>query len=305
MKNSKKILVTGAKGQLGKKIIDLLGNKYDLILTDSEEMDITDKSKVLNVVESEEPNFIIHGAAYTKVDLAEEEKELCFKINAEGSKNLAEVAKSFDIPIIYISTDYVFDGEKGQPYREEDDANPLSVYGKSKFDGEEYVRNICEKYYILRVAWLFGELPEGHTGTNFVETMLRLGRERDSLTVVNDQIGSPTYTKDLVELMDRIVSSWQLVAGSKNNREQQTANRKSVPFGTYHFSGNGPCSWYDFAKEIFKIVCIDINLKPIASDQYPQKAKRPPYTYLSKEKIEKTMNFKVRDWQKMVKEYLQ
>lgn len=287
MKNKKKILVTGAKGQLGKKIIDLLSKKYELVLTDTDEMDITDKLKVHKVIKLSSPDFIIHGAAYTKVDLAEDESELCFKINVQGTKNLAAAAKSFNVPILYISTDYVFDGEKGQPYTEDDAADPLSVYGKSKFDGEEYIRKTCDKYYILRVAWLFGELPDGHPGTNFVETMLRLGKERDSLTVVNDQIGSPTYTKDLVEVFDKIVID------------------KTIPYGTYHFSGNNPCSWYDFAKEIFRLASVEIDLKPITSDQYPRKAKRPSYSYLSKEKVEKTMHLKVRGWQDMIKEYLE
>lgn len=282
-----KILVTGAKGQLGKKIIDLLSGKYTLVLTDSDDMDITEESQVHKVTQSEKPDIIIHGAAYTKVDLAEEEKDRCKKINSDGTKNLALAAADLDIPIIYISTDYVFDGEKKSPYIETDAPHPLSVYGKTKLDGERDIRNICTKFYILRVSWLFGELPEGHPGTNFIETMLRLSKERNSLSVVNDQTGSPTYTRDLVEIIDLIVSK-----------------KESIPFGLYHLSGNGECSWYDFAKEIFRLAKVSIALKPITSDQYPQRAKRPTHSYMCKKKIEKTLNISVRSWQEMVADYL-
>ena len=154
--NSKKILVTGAKGQLGKKIIEILGKNHQLILTDSDDMDITDEEKVREVVQSNNPDFIIHGAAFTQVDKAEEMVEICQKVNAFGTENLAKVAKEFEIPLIYISTDFVFDGKKTTPYTEDDIANPLSVYGQTKFEGEEFIRNICEKYYICRIAWLFG-----------------------------------------------------------------------------------------------------------------------------------------------------
>ena len=203
--DKKKILVTGAKGQLGKKIHRLLATDYKLILTDSDDMDITDKLKVHKVIKLESPDVIIHGAAYTQVDKAEENEELCRKVNALGTKNIAEVAKEFDIPVIYISTDYVFDGKKGSPYTEDDEANPSSVYGLTKYEGEEYIRKICDKYYIIRSAWIFGELPVGHPGTNFVETMIRLAKEKDELNIVNDQIGSPTYTGDLVETIKKII----------------------------------------------------------------------------------------------------
>lgn len=281
-----KILVTGAKGQLGHKISQLLTANYELILTDSEEMDITNKEKVSDVLRAENPDYIIHGAAYTKVDAAEENEGLCRKINTEGTNNIAETAKELGIVVIYISTDYVFDGKKNSPYSELDTPYPLSVYGQTKLEGENIIKEICDKYYILRVAWLFGELPENHPGTNFIETILRLGEERDSLTVVNDQIGSPTYTKDLVETFSNIIE-------------------KSPEFGLYHFSGEDACSWYDFAKEIFRISEVKIDLKPITSDQYPQKAKRPDYSYMSKDKIKKEFGINVRSWQEMVREYLE
>ena len=301
------VLVTGASGQLGFQIEKILGQKFDVILTDYKEMNITNKLQVHQAIKSSRPDWIIHGAAYTKVDQAEDEVALCTKINAGGTKNLAEVANKLDIPIIYISTDYVFDGKKKSPYVESDTAKPLNVYGKTKLDGEKFIQKICKKYYILRVAWLFGELPKNYPGTNFIETMLRLSKERDALSVVNDQIGSPTYTKDLVEVIDKIVSGQQLAVSSESqsaNSQPQTADQPSIPYGLYHFSGNGECSWYDFAREIFRLTKIEIDLKPTTSDQYPQKAKRPSYTYMSKEKIEKALKISVRPWQEMVKNYL-
>ena len=307
------VLVTGANGQLGHKISELLSANCKLIMTDFKEMDITDSTKVLEFIETNKPDWIVHGAAYTKVDLAEDEVEICTKINVNGTKNLAEAAAKFEVPIIYISTDYVFDGKKDSPYTESDTAKPLNVYGRTKLDGEKIIQQICKKYYILRVAWLFGELPENYAGTNFIETMLRLSKERDTLSVVNDQIGSPTYTKDLVEIIDQIIRipnpglrSQDLGHSNKTTHlRPKTKDLSPIPYGLYHFSGNGKCSWYDFAKEIFCLAKIVIDLKPTTSDQYPQKAKRPCYTYLSKEKIEKALDLSARPWQDMVKEYLE
>jgi len=258
-KNNMKILVTGAKGQLGKKIIDILGKDHQLVLTDFDNMDITDIDIVKKVVEKEKPDYIIHAAAYTAVDKAEENVELCRKINAIGAKNVATVAKEYDIKLIYISTDYVFDGKKNTPYSESDEPKPISVYGLTKYEGEEFIRKICDKYYIIRVAGLFGELPAEHTGTNFVEAMLRLAGEKPNLNVVNDQIGSPTYTGDLAEIIAKIMT---------------------------------------------KTPEINVDLKPITSNQYPQKAKRPRYSYLNKSKIENVLSIKARPWQKMLAEYL-
>lgn len=280
-----KILVTGAKGQLGKKIIDILGLEHQLILTDSDNMDITDIDIVRKFIEKEKPDYIIHTAAYTQVDIAEKNVELCRKINSFGTKNVATVSKDYDIKLIYISTDFVFDGKKNIPYSEEDKSQPISIYGLTKYEGEEFVRKICNKYYIIRSAWLFGELGKESLGTNFVEIMLKKAKEKLSLVVVNDQIGSPTYTGDLVETISKIIN-------------------KIPEFGIYHFSGTGACSWYDFAKEIFIQTKIIVNLQPITSDKYPQKAKRPMYSYLNTSKIENALSIKVRPWQEMLAEYL-
>lgn len=279
-----KILITGAKGQLGNKLIEILGKKHKLVLTDVDEMNIINADETMKKISQEKPDFIIHAAAYTKVDQAEEEEDLCHKINVLGTKNVAEAAKNNDAVLIYISTDFVFADGKGEPLTENDKPEPLSVYGQTKLEGENFIKDICYKYYIIRAAWLFGELPKDHPGSNFVETMLRLANERDSLGVVNDQIGSPTYTGDLVRFIDFLI----------NNKPET---------GIYHFSGEGETSWYSFAKEIFKQTKTKIDLKPITSDQYPSKAKRPKYSYLSKEKI-RTLGFPVRSWQEMLEEYL-
>lgn len=282
----KKILITGSYGQLGYRINKDLGDDFDLVLTDSDTMDITKSEEIDKVFTECQPDYVIHGAAYTQVDAAEEKKDLCYLINSEGTKNIAMACSKHDATLIYISTDFVFDGQKKSPYTEDDQAKPLSVYGDSKYQGELAVKNFCQKYFILRVSWLFGELPPNYPGSNFVETMIRLGKERDELSVVDDQIGSPTYTKDLVQLFKTIIET------------------ESNDFGVYHFSGEDKCSWYDFAKKIFELEDIKINLKPIPSASYPQKAKRPSYSYLSKEKVNKTFGAKIRPWQEMLKDYL-
>ena len=280
-----KILITGAKGQLGKKIAEILGSKHDLILTDYDNMDITDINIVKDFIEKQKPDFIIHGAAYTSVDKAEENIELCRKINSLGTKNIATIAKKYKIKLLYISTDFVFDGKKNIPYLETDEPNPISIYGLTKYEGEEFIKKIFDEYYIIRTSWLFGELPKGNLGTNFIETMLKIAKEKGNLNVVNDQIGSPTYTKDLVEIILEIIN-------------------KQPKYGIYHFSGIGACSWYDFAKEIFFLTNTKINLKPVTTDKYPQRAKRPAYSYLDKKKIESALDIKIRPWQKMLAEYL-
>jgi dTDP-4-dehydrorhamnose reductase len=289
-----KILITGAKGQLGKKLIETLSD-HELILTDSQEMDITDKSRVEEVIAKEQPDFIIHTAAYTAVDKAEEMKELCYKVNALGTKNLAEVAKENDTTLLYISTDYVFDGLGHTSLKETDPTSPVNYYGETKRDGEKFIEDICQKYYILRTAWLYGELPKDHPGSNFVETMLKLAKENPEVKVVNDQIGSPTYTKDLCNVIKSIVDR------SSENGQRITDN--VIPFGTYHVSGEGEASWYDFAKEIFTQTGTKVKLTPIPTSEFPRPAKRPAYSYLSKDKL-KAAGLPIRPWQEALTEYL-
>jgi dTDP-4-dehydrorhamnose reductase len=280
-----KILIAGASGQLGKKLAEALSREHKLVLTDSATMDITDPQIVRDIVAQNRPDYIINAAAYTRVDQAEGDIETCRQVNAQGAKNIAAAAREFGAKLIYISTDFVFDGVQKTPYQETDAANPLSVYGLTKYEGEKFIQEIGGEYYIVRVSWLFGELPQGYKGTNFVEVMLKLAREREEIKVVNDQIGSPTYTGDLALAIGQIIA-------------------QNPPSGIYHFSGTGECSWYDFAREIFSQTNTKIRLTPIASAQYPQKAQRPPYSYLDKAKIENALGIKVRPWPEMLKDYL-
>lgn len=285
-----KILITGARGQLGYKLKDILKN-HELILTNSRSMNITDKNAVSDKINEKKPDIVFHAAAYTKVDDAESNQELCHKVNAEGTKNIIEACNQNNVLLIFISTDYVFDGKKNKPYREIDETGePLSIYGKSKKEAENEIEKNSKKYYILRTSWLYGELPPNHPGSNFVETMLKLSKTRNKLSVVSDQIGSPTYTGDLTN-------------GALNIIERYKTDEK-LPFGIYHLSGKGEASWYDFAVEIFKLSKTNIKVNPISTEAYPLPAKRPKYSYLSKEKIE-SFGIKVRPWQQGLKEYLE
>lgn len=285
-----KILISGTFGQLGFKIQELLSQNHELILTDRDNLDITNQKAVADFVEKKVPDVIIHAAAYTQVDQAESEVDLCRSINVDGTYHLARAAKKIDALIFYLSTDYVFDGKKHSPYLETDKPHPLSIYGETKYAGEKIIREENNNFYILRTSWLFGETFPNRSGSNFVQKILQLAQSRDQLTVVHDQIGSPTYTKDLVEMIDLFISQY--------NSDQL------ITSGLYHFSGQGECSWYDFAKEILDLKSIKIDLQKVNSDQFPQKATRPKYSYLSKEKIEKSSGVKVRKWQEMLAEYL-
>lgn len=255
-----KILVTGVNGQLGHDVMaEGTCRGHEMIGTDVAEMDITDAQAVYNVITETAPDAVIHCAAYTAVDAAESNRELCEKINVEGTANIAKLCQVMDIPMMYFSTDYVFDGE-GEAFRKEDDPKaPLNWYGQTKYEGELAV-SALKKYFILRISWVFGI-----NGANFVKTMIRVGKERGAVSVVADQIGSPTYTKDLAVLvMDMIATE---------------------AYGTYHATNEGICSWYEFAKAIFNTAGLDISVTPITSDAYPSAAKRPFNSRMSKEKL--------------------
>jgi dTDP-4-dehydrorhamnose reductase len=281
--NPKRILITGAKGMLGQMLEEVLGTDNDLVLVDKEEMDVTNAKQVREVIFHNKPDVIVHGAAYVNVDEAEDDIKQCNRINVEGSENIARVAEEIGAKLVYISTDYVFDGQKSTPYLESDSVNPLGVYAKSKLDGEVAVAKFCPRHYILRVAWLFGE---SKSGKNFVDTMIGLSKTKPSLGVINDQIGSPTYTRDLAEIIKLIIE-------------------KNIPFGIYHFSGTGESTRYDFTKEIFRQLEIKTDLRPIGTKDFPAKAARPSYSYLSKSKIENALRIKVRPWQEMLSDYLE
>lgn len=275
-----KLLVTGVKGQLGHDIVNECKKRnIEAIGVDVEEMDITDYKKVEEIIKSGNYDAIVHCAAWTAVDKAEDEVEACTKVNVDGTKNIAKVCKELDIPMMYFSTDYVFDGQGDQPWNEYDKRNPLNVYGQTKYEGELAVEAL-EKHFIVRIAWVFGV-----NGNNFIKTMLRLGKERGAVSVVNDQIGSPTYTYDLSKLaVDMILTD---------------------KYGTYHATNEGLCSWYDFACEIFKQAKLDVEVTPVDSNAFPAKAKRPSNSRMSKEMLDKNGFKRLPTWQDALGRYLE
>lgn len=275
-----KVLVTGVKGQLGYDVVNELTKRGHIAIgTDIEEMDITDAKSVSKVIRENTPDAVVHCAAYTAVDAAEDNVDLCRKINAEGTQNIATVCKELDIKMVYISTDYVFDGEGERPWEPDDERMPLNVYGQTKYEGELAVQNTLDKYFIVRIAWVFGV-----NGKNFIKTMLNLGKTRESLTVVNDQFGSPTYTYDLARLLVDMV--------------------ETDKYGIYHATNEGICTWYEFACEIFRQAGIDVKVSPVSAAEYPAKAKRPSNSRMSKEKLTENGFAKLPTWQDALGRYL-
>jgi dTDP-4-dehydrorhamnose reductase len=298
----KRILIAGAKGQLGQTFQDVLSG-HDLILADREELDITDAKKVDNYLEAKKPEIVINCAAYTAVDKAEEEPEVARKINSLGAKNLAEAAKKMDSLFFHFSTDFVFDGDSGIPYNELQTPRPLSVYGKTKLEGEKLVAAVGGKYFILRTSWLYS--PHGK---NFVKTIAKLSHEKDELKIVSDQIGSPTYTYDLAFAVKQL--SQMLEAGSLTKKPPPSALRPQTPFGLYHFSGEGECSWYDFAKEIVQLANGKSKVLPQTGYEYAASrgdnitAERPSYSVLNCGKIHK-LGIKTPLWQGSLKKCIE
>ena len=275
-----KVLVTGVKGQLGYDVVnELEARGHEAVGVDIQEMDITDAESVDRVIKAAAPDAVIHCAAYTAVDAAEDNVEVCRKVNADGPQNIANVCKELDIKMIYISTDYVFGGLGERPWEPDDERNPQSVYGQTKYEGELAVQNTLEKYFIVRIAWVFGI-----NGKNFVKTMLNLGQSRDKLTVVCDQFGSPTYTYDLAKLLVDMV--------------------QTDKYGVYHATNEGFCNWYEFACEIFKQAGIEVEVAPVTSDQYPAKAARPFNSRMSKEKLTENGFDRLPAWQDALTRYL-
>ena len=283
------VLVTGANGQLGQSI-QFIANQYpnvQFIYTDYQELDITNFESCLTVFAKYKPQFCINTAAYTAVDKAESESDKAHLINAVGPENLAKVCKEFNTILVHISTDFIFDGTSKVPYLETDVPNPKSIYGQTKLDGEIAIQKNWEKHFIVRTSWVYSQFAN-----NFMKTMLRLASERDNLSVVNDQIGTPTNAVDLAEvLMVIIVSSFKFASPVRFHSGQVSS------FGIYNFSNEGQCSWYDFANEIFHQKGIKIDLKPIPTSAYPTPAKRPAYSVLDKTKIKSTFDIKINDWQ--------
>ena len=275
------VLVTGANGQLGQAIQSVVGNfpSIDFVFCSSLELNITDKNNCETIFEKYKPQFCINAAAYTAVDKAESEPEKAYAINVTGAQNLAAVCKSNDTTLLHVSTDFVFDGLATQPYSEEAVPNPTGVYGVTKLQGEQAIQNTWEKHFIIRTSWVYSQFAN-----NFMKTMLRLASERDSLSVVSDQIGTPTNAVDLAECLLTIIST------------QHPTSNNQHPYGIYNFSNEGECSWYDFAAEIFKVNNISIHLQPIPTTAYPTPAKRPAYSVLDKSKIKSLFGIEVKDW---------
>ena len=256
-----KILITGANGMLAKAVKNEFSSN-ELILTDVEDLDITDLDAVKKYVSSVKPEYIINCAAYTAVDKAEEQEELAYKINAIGPKNLAIAAKENNCILVHVSTDYVFGGDRdvSLDYSEDDEKNPQAVYGTTKLEGEKFIAENCSDYYIFRTAWLYGE------GKNFVRTMISLSETHDELKVVNDQHGSPTYAVDLASIIHQAID-------------------KKIPFGVYNSTNLGYTTWYDFTKKIFEIKNINCNVLPVTSEEFASVAKRPKNSQMSKQKL--------------------
>ena len=275
-----KILVTGVKGQLGHDVVNELTKRgIEAVGVDIEEMDITDPVSVDRVIKETAPDAVIHCAAYTAVDAAEENEELCRKVNADGPQNIANVCKELDIKMIQISTDYVFGGEGTHFWKPEDACEPQSVYGRTKYQGELAVRNTLEKYFIVRIAWGFGV-----NGKNFVKTMLNLAKTHDTIRVVNDQFGSPTYTYDLARLLaDMVVTD---------------------KYGVYHATNEGICSWYEFACAIFQEAGISVNVVPVTTAEYAAKAKRPANSRMDNNKLTENGFEKLPAWQDALARYV-
>ena len=275
-----RVFVTGVKGQLGYDVMNELEKQgLEGIGVDIDEMDITDADQVNKVIKEAAPDAVIHCAAYTAVDAAEDNEEICRKVNAQGTENIAKVCEELDIKMMYISTDYVFNGQGERPWEPDDEREPLNVYGQTKYEGEHAIEEHVKKFFTVRIAWVFGV-----NGKNFIKTMLNLGKTHDHLTVVNDQTGSPTYTYDLARLLVDMI--------------------QTDKYGRYHATNEGICTWYEFACEIFKQAGMNVSVAPVSSDEYPAKAKRPSNSRMDKSKLTANGFTPLPTWQDALSRYL-
>lgn len=275
-----KIIVTGAKGQLGTDVTAQLEKcGHSVVAADLAELDITDSSAVEAFFEKEKPDAVIHCAAYTNVDGAEADREICRKINAHGTENIALACKSHGAKLLYTSTDYVFDGQGAEAFETDSETAPCNYYGETKLMGENAVRKICDKYFIVRISWVFGK-----NGKNFVKTMLRLSEERDEITVVSDQIGSPTYTPDLAALFCRMI--------------------ETDKYGIYHATNENYCSWAEFAAEIMRLSGAKTKIIPIPSSEYKTAAVRPANSRMSKASLDNAGFPRLPSWQNALERFI-
>jgi dTDP-4-dehydrorhamnose reductase len=275
-----KVVVTGAAGQLGKDVVlELVRRNHEAFGADRQQLDITNEADVQAFIRDVKPDVILHCAAYTNVDAAEENEQVAYQINGLGTEYLAKAAKQVGAKMLYISTDYVFDGTATEPYNVDHPTKPIGAYGRTKLAGEEFLQKNLEQFFIIRTAWVFGVY-----GQNFVKTMLRLGKERGEIGVVHDQVGSPTYTVDLARFMVELM--------------------ETDKYGIYHATNSGVCSWYEFAVEIFKQTGLNVKVNPLTSDQFPRPAARPKYSVLSKKKILEQDFTPLREWKEALAAYL-
>ena len=287
-----KILITGAEGQVGKELVSIANQRgFDVIAAGQTELDITQLKNIKSYFEVHQPDLVINAAAYTAVNKAEEEQDITYAINRDGTANLAAVSKEKNIPLLHISTDYVFDGTKSEAYSENDAVSPLGIYGISKWQGEETIRQTLPEHIILRVAWVFGA-----QGNNFVKTMLRLAKDRDELSVVADQFGRPSPAKDIAKTLIILAEQYQ--------------KEKTLEWGTYHYCGDEKVSWCGFAKEILKqakeqgLIEKDIKVNAITTAEYQDPTKRPANSMLDCEKIKNTFGIEMPSWKESLNQVL-
>jgi dTDP-4-dehydrorhamnose reductase len=274
-----KLLITGAKGQLGQDLVRQLGGEFEVVGFGRDRLDITSPEQVEAVMQDVRPDAVIHAAAYTAVDKAETDEEQAYLVNAFGTRNIAVAAEKVGAKVCYISTDYVFDGSGTKPYREYDNTNPLSVYGQSKRAGEVLVQGLSTRWFIVRTAWVYGLY-----GQNFVRTMLKMASERDSLKVVYDQVGSPTYTVDLARFLGELI--------------------RTEKYGIYHATNSGHCSWYEFAKAIFEESGVTIHVEPCTTEEFPRPAARPKFSVMEHLAIRANGLNDLRPWREGLRAFL-
>lgn len=275
-----KILITGSNGMLGHDLIEALKDNHELVLTTSRTLDITDRDSTIESIKENKPDVVINSAAYTDVDGCETNQDLAYAVNGEGVKNLALGCREVDCPLVHVSTDYVFDGTARDPIEEDGDIGPISVYGKSKLKGEEAILEILDKYFIVRTAWLYGI-----NGKNFPKTMLELAQNHNEITVVYDEVGTPTYTPDLAYGISQLI--------------------ETDYYGIYHLTNSGSCSWCEFSRYIFEIAGEDVKVIPVTASEFSRPAPRPSYSVLKNKKWVENGFEPLRDYKEAIKEYIE
>ena len=275
-----KVLITGSNGMLGHDLMEVLKDNHELMLTTSKTLDITDKEHVIQFICENEPDIVINSAAYTDVDGCETKQDLAYAVNGDGVRNLAFACRQVDCPLLHISTDYVFNGKNTRPWTEDDEVDPISIYGKSKLKGEEAILEILDKFYILRTAWLYGV-----NGKNFPKTMLELAQNHSEITVVYDEIGTPTYTLDLAKAISELI--------------------ETDYYGVYHLTNSDNCSWCEFARYIFEVADVDVKVIPVTAAEFARPAPRPNYSVLENGNWIKNGFKPLRSYREAIKEYIE